>query len=222
MVGCSAVGTATATGGHRGEPAVSRQMGLTQLSGSSSVHDAQPCRSLPTAIRRALLAVVLGGLCFPATGLAYSPPPIRHVFVLVDENESASTAFGTGSPAPYLSQTLVAAGAYLPNYYAIGHNSADNYIAMVSGQPPNPLTEADCVDFVNFPADSMTSAGLENGQGCVYPADVPTLMSQLDGAGFTWRAYEDGMGADPTRESATCGYPGYPGLPTTTGPHDPT
>ncbi len=107
----------------------------------------------------------------------------------------------------YLSQTLVGQGAFLPNYYGIGHHSLDNYIAMVSGQAPNPLTSGDCPSFINFPADSVDSAGQENGEGCVYSADVPTLMGELDAAGLTWRAYEDGMGADPTRESATCGHP---------------
>jgi phosphatidylinositol-3-phosphatase len=134
-------------------------------------------------------------------------PPIRHVFVIIDENESDSTTFGSASPAPYLSKTLVSQGAYLPNYYAVGHNSLDNYIAMVSGQAPNPQTSGDCPTFKNFPADSMDAAGQENGQGCAYPADVPTIMSQLDAAHLTWRAYEDGMGVDPARESSTCGHP---------------
>jgi hypothetical protein len=143
-----------------------------------------------------------------AAGASAALPPIKHVFVLIDENEAAATTFGAASPAPYLSRTLVARGAYLPNYYGVGHNSLDNYIAMVSGQAPNPSTSADCPTFADFPAPtSMDAAGQENGQGCVYPANVPTLMSQLGAAGLTWRAYEDGMGADPTREAATCGHP---------------
>jgi hypothetical protein len=171
---------------------------------------------LPLAIRRALLVALLWGLCFPAAGEAYNPPPIRHVFVVVDENQSASSVFWSGSAAPYLSQTLVPLGAYLPSYYAIGHNSAGNYIAMVSGQAPNPLTSADCLNYVDFPATNlMDSAGQQTGSGCVYPADVPSVMAQLDAAGLTWRAYEDGMGADPTREAATCGHP-------TVGTHDNT
>ncbi len=157
--------------------------------------------------RRLLLVIALCGLVVPAVADADSMPPIKHVFVLIDENESASTTFGPSSPAPYLSKTLVAQGAYLPNYYGIGHSSLDNYIAMVSGQAPNPLTSGDCPNFVDFPADSLDPSGQENGEGCVYPADVPTLMSQLDAAHLTWRAYEDSMGADPARESATCGHP---------------
>jgi hypothetical protein len=148
-------------------------------------------------------AVLLGA----ASSASAALPPIKHVFVLIDENESASTTFGAGSPAPYLSQTLVSEGAFLPNYYGVGHNSLDNYIAMVSGQAPNPMTSADCANFDDFMAPSIDGSGQETGQGCVYPADVPSLMSQFDAAGLTWRAYEDSMGSDPTRETATCGHP---------------
>ena len=155
-----------------------------------------------------VLAGVVCGLVVPASAAAASTlPPVKHVFVLIDENESASSTFGTPANDPYLATTLRSEGAYLPDYYGIGHSSLDNYIAMVSGQAPNPFTSGDCPTFENFPADSLNASGQENGEGCVYPADVPTLMQQLDSAGLTWRSYDDSMGADPTRESATCGHP---------------
>ena len=53
------------------------------------------------------------------------------------ENEDAAESFGADPPAPYLGKTLKEAGAFMPNYYGIGHASLDNYIAMISGQPPN-------------------------------------------------------------------------------------
>src|SRR5581483_11226652 len=137
----------------------------------------------------ALLALC-AALMVPPAASAAALPPIKHVFVLIDENESAATTFGPGSPATFLSQTLTKQGAFLPNYYGIGHFSLDNYIAMVSGQAPNPMTSADCGTYANFAAPtSMDAAGQENGQGCIYPADVPTLMGQLDAKGQTWRAY---------------------------------
>jgi hypothetical protein len=40
---------------------------------------------------------------------------VRHVSVVVLENESAAVTFGPGSPAPYLSQTLPARGEFVPN-----------------------------------------------------------------------------------------------------------
>jgi hypothetical protein len=154
-----------------------------------------------------------GTSVFDAVGLTATPhaaaiPPIRHVFIIVLENESESDTFGPGSPAPYLSQTLPAQGAFLPNYFGIGHNSLDNYIAMIGGQPPTPSTSADCGTFTNFPGGSTVgSDGVESGDGCVYPANVPTIASQLTASGLTWKGYMDSMGADPARETATCGHP---------------
>jgi len=66
------------------------------------------------------------------------------VFVLLLENESYGTTFGEGSAAPYLGRTLPSQGALLRQYYAIGHSSLDNYIALVSGQAPNRQTQLDC------------------------------------------------------------------------------
>ncbi|MBV9466140.1 MAG: hypothetical protein JO206_09055, partial [Solirubrobacterales bacterium] len=96
--------------------------------------------------RLALASLVLApvGLGAPGSAQAAGLPPIRHVFVIVLENESAATTFGAGSPAPYLSGTLRAEGAYLPHYYGIGHQSNDNYVAMISGQAPNAQNQADC------------------------------------------------------------------------------
>ncbi|MGO9885762.1 MAG: alkaline phosphatase family protein [Solirubrobacteraceae bacterium] len=132
---------------------------------------------------------------------------IRHVFIIVLENESASTTFGPGSPAPYLAHTLTARGAFLPNYYGVGHHSLDNYIAMISGQAPNPDTDLDCLHYVNFPTNAIGAHDQQKGSGCVYPADIPTIATQLTAAKYTWRDYNQDMGADPARESATCGHP---------------
>ena len=161
--------------------------------------EGDPVRSL------ALAAALLGTLAGPA---AAATPPVRHVFTIVLENESATTTFGPNSPAPYLSQTLRAQGAYLPNYHAIGHQSNDNYIAMVSGQAPNVETQADCPVYVDLPSGPLGAYGQAQGQGCVYPATVPTIASQLQGAGLTWSDYNEGMGADPAREAPQCGHPG--------------
>ena len=146
---------------------------------------------------------------------------VRHVFVLVLENESAAVTFAPSSPAPYLAKTLPSEGAFLPNYYGVGHSSLDNYIAMISGQAPNAQTRADCGVFANFPAGALGSYGQEPGTGCVYPAGVPTGTSQLTGVDDTWRSYDEDMGADPSRESATCGHPAI-GSPDNTEAATPT
>jgi hypothetical protein len=135
-------------------------------------------------------------------------PPIRHVFVIVLENESASTTFGAHSPAPYLARTLTSEGAYLPKYYGIGHASNDNYIAMISGQAPNPQNQADCQFFDNFEPGTIGPHGQAIGAGCVFPKTVKTVANQIQAAGLSWRDYDQSMGADPSREPKTCAHPG--------------
>ena len=123
-------------------------------------------------------------------------------------------------------------GELLQNYYAIGHASLDNYIAQVSGQAPTADTGADCSDsgfaFANVtpgtPApDTVADPGQVTGQGCVYPASVQTIASQLDAKYppnphthvASWRAYEQDMGNTPSRDGGTldltggtdCGHP---------------
>jgi hypothetical protein len=144
----------------------------------------------------------------PARAAAAALPPIRHVFVIVLENESAASTFGPNPPAPYLAKTLTSQGAFVPKYYGTGHNSNDNYIAMVSGQAPNPQNQADCFSFSDFTPGTISSYGQAVGSGCVYPSAVKTIADQLDTAGLTWRDYNQSMGADPTREPSVCAHPG--------------
>ncbi len=153
-----------------------------------------------------LLAAFLGAPS--AASASAAAPAIRHVFVLVLENESESTTFGPGAPAPYLARTLRAEGAFVPNYYGIGHESNDNYIAMISGQAPNPENQSDCQVFSDFEPGTIGSDGQATGSGCVFPEDVKTIADQVGAAGLTWRDYNQSMGADPSREAAECAHPG--------------
>ncbi len=140
----------------------------------------------------------------PSTGL----PPIRHVFVIVLENEDYTDTFGDPASDPYLATTLSASGAKLSEYYGIGHFSNDNYIALISGQAPNPDNQSDCQVFNDFPADATIAPdGQISGSGCVFPSAVQTVAGQLDAAGLTWKAYMQDMGNIPSRESAVCGHP---------------
>src|SRR5580698_9580590 len=77
---------------------------------------------------------------------ALAPGKINHIIVIEFENEGYATTFGPGSPATYLNGTLRKEGILLQDYYAIGHDSLDNYIAEVSGQSPTEDTQADCAD----------------------------------------------------------------------------
>jgi len=133
-------------------------------------------------------------------------PPIRHVFVLVLENENYDQTFGPASPATYLADSLPRRGALLTQYYGTGHFSLDNYISMISGQAPDSATSADCGIYTNFVQTGTAPFGQAVGNGCAYPTNVQTIANQLTERGLTWRAYIEDMGNVPTREAATCGH----------------
>jgi hypothetical protein len=166
-----------------------------------------------TAWRRLALALTLAagalvallGLPAVSSGAA-ALPAIHHVFVIVLENESSSSTFGNPSADPYLATTLRNQGAYVPNYFATGHESNDNYVSLISGQPPNLLNQTDCLDYVNF-LNLITLGGINEGLGCVYPAATQTIATQLTAAGKTWKDYAEDMGNVPSRESPACGHP---------------
>jgi phospholipase C len=117
-------------------------------------------------------------------------PPVKHVFVIVLENESYASTFGDPAADPYLARTLPAKGALLTQYYGTGHESNDNYISMVSGQGPNPQTQGDCQIYDDFVGTGPTALnGQAVGQGCVYPESVQTIGNQLTENGLTWKGY---------------------------------
>ena len=160
------------------------------------------------AIAGALLLALSahGGAAAPPAAQAL--PPIRHVFLLLLENQSYDISFARDSPAAYLAHTLRARGALLTRYYSIGHASLGNYVALVSGQAPNEATQLDCPMLADFVAGAARpdAHGQLPGSGCVYPTMVKTLPDQLEAAGLTWRGYMEDMGKDPRSEAATCGH----------------
>jgi len=165
---------------------------------------AVPAAASPTSTqhhRPAVFAAPAG----PALG-------IGHVFVIVLENKSFDEAYGSGSG--YLGSTLAPTGRLLTEYYGVAHLSNPNYIALVSGQGPNVMTQSDCQDYVDFqPSPAVFDPrgnGQAVGQGCVYPADVPTVADQLHDAGLTWHGYMEDMGSNAAnREPAHCGEPAF-------------
>src|SRR5260370_32542619 len=171
-------------------------------------------------MRRYVLACAACAAFLMPASTAAAPPPIKHVVVIVLENKGYKPTFGPNSPAPYLSRQLPAQGELLSQYYGIGHASLDNYIAMVSGQAPNPVTQADCPFYEDFtPGTPASSGGQYIGQGCVYPTPVKTIADQLAASGLSWKGYMEGMAtpcehpalnsvdqtqqATPTNEDAT-------------------
>jgi hypothetical protein len=158
-------------------------------------------------VARAGVIAALAALALTGGGSAHAvTPPVKHVFVLMLENENADATFGPQSKAPYLAQTLRSQGAFVPNYYGIGHLSLDNYVALISGQGPNTYTQADAPVYIDFQPGAPGPDGQSIGQGSVYPASVKTIADQLDAKGMTWAGYMEDM-ANSDTEPKTCRHP---------------
>src|SRR4029077_2429304 len=168
---------------------------------------------MPNSFRLAvLLAALLASLYSPLSSASADSEDsrdqrIKHVFVIVLENEGFDVTFGANSKAPFLSKTLTSQGVLLNQYYGTGHVSLDNYIAMLSGQAATPDTRNDCQIYADFALTGTTPDGQAIGSGCVYPSSIKTLPDQLNAVGKTWRGYMEDMGNDPSREAAICGHP---------------
>jgi hypothetical protein len=113
---------------------------------------------------------------------ATSVPALKHVFIIVLENEDFSASWGPNSPAAYLNHTLLPQGAFADNYYGVSHLSADNYIAMTSGQTPTPVFQADCQNWSSCYLSEK--ARLDGGR---------SIADQLEARNLTWGAYMDSM-----------------------------
>ncbi|MEA3201853.1 MAG: hypothetical protein QOE90_3281 [Thermoplasmata archaeon] len=160
-----------------------------------------------------LIALVAGCLAQPQAPAAVAPAPaalpapthVGHVFIIVLENEGYDTTFGQAE-SPYLGKDLPAQGRLLTQYYAIGHASLDNYVAMISGQAPNPMTQGDCPVYVDFREVTQLD-GQAVGQGCVYPKDVGDLGTQMTAKGLSWRMYAEDMNASAPDVPGACRHP---------------
>ncbi len=132
------------------------------------------------------------GVAAPASTAAYVPS-IKHVFVINIENKGYDQTWGPTSAAPYLAKTLRSKGVLLNTYYGTAHNSQANYIAQLSGQGPNPQMQADCQIYSSFVGTGTAAPGQAVGDGCVFPASVPSLPTQLNGRGLSWKGYLQDM-----------------------------
>ena len=147
------------------------------------------------------------GLLAAAPSASAAQPPVKHIVIILLENENYASTFAPDSKAPYLAKSLPSQGAFLRNYYATAHLSLPNYIALVSGQAPNPVTQSDCQVFQEFVPGTPSSDGQYAGQGCVYPRAVKTIANQLEDKGLTWKGYMEDMGNGGPGEPKSCRHP---------------
>ncbi len=100
----------------------------------------------------------------PASGL----PNFKHIFVIVMENEEASSVIGS-SDAPYINSLAQRYGR-AAHYYGITHPSLPNYLELLGGSTFG--IDSDCTDcFVN----------------------ASNLVDQLERAHKSWKAYMEGL-----------------------------
>ena len=126
-----------------------------------------------------------------------SPTPqakLKHVFVIALTTTSFDAAFGQDSVAHYLNHTIKPKGAFLGGYETLGGTELPDYLALVSGQPPNTDTNQNCPTYAEYPSGtSPNSSGDITSAGCVYPNTIITLADQVTAAGKTWKGYIDDM-----------------------------
>ena len=101
-----------------------------------------------------------------STGLE-GVPAFGHVFLIIGENTELSQLKTVN--APYLLNTVMPTSAWLTNYFALTHYSEANYVGMTSGQ--------------------FTSCQQKDGSAASCHQDMPSLFSQLDGAGVPWQSW---------------------------------
>jgi hypothetical protein len=171
-----------------------------------------------------LMALTIAATCLGATasgatasgstsGPANGGGPIHTVFLILLENESASSTYpGTGTELDKLAQQ----GVFFPNYFGTGHASLDNYVALMSGQAQYTSTSQDC-PYYHDGGGTVDSKGFyqpltPQDVGCVYPNAAKTLADQMSAAGINWRGYMEDMGNTPTRETNPCGQPAVGGV----------
>ena len=128
-----------------------------------------------------------------APGTPIKLPPIKHVW-LISLSATDLLAAATKSPSgSYLYKQLLPKGALLSGYTLTAPSSLANGIALLSGQGVNLDTEQNCPTYSDLQPPTVSSTGLAEGVGCVYPAPVQTLPDELTAAGLTWKAYVQGM-----------------------------
>ncbi len=131
---------------------------------------------------------------------------VKHVFVVMLDDQSYASAFGDSSPAHYLTGTLEPQGELLVRYYAIAHEALANEIALLSGQGPTEATAVDCPTYSEISPAGAGADGQVLGQGCVYPSSTQTLIGQLTAKSLPWRAYIEGTDEGASTPPA-CSHP---------------
>ncbi len=147
-----------------------------------------------------------GGGSGSSEGSGSKLPAIKHVFVVMLDDEPYATVFGPESPAHYLAGTLDGKGALLVRYYAVAHEQLADGIALLSGQGPTVQTAQNCPTYEDLTPGTSGGEGQVSGNGCVYPSATQTLLAQLRAKQLSFRAYIQGIDEGASTPPA-CAHP---------------
>jgi hypothetical protein len=163
-----------------------------------------------------------GGGGSAGAGAGTALPHVKHVFVVMLDDEPYAAVFGPSSPAHYLAGTLEKKGTLLVRYYAVAHEQLANGIALLSGQGPTPQTAQNCPTYEDLMPGTVGAEGQVSGHGCVYPAATQTLAGQLAAKHLTWKAYIEGMDEAGASAGAggACAHPASGAADPTSAPID--
>ena len=173
----------TPSGGPQPSNDLAPSPGISGLGGSLG-----PAQSIEAAASRQS-GTAVSPQASPAARPSAPPLATRQVWWIILENHEYGSIIGNDR-APYVI-ALAARYGLATNYYATGHPSEPNYVALVAGSTLGVVSDG------------------------VYHLQAPSLFSQLQAAGRTWRVYaQDDQTGCFTGTSAGGGSdgPGAPGI----------
>lgn len=126
-----------------------------------------------------------------ALSLDAQVPRYQYIFVIVEENKDYGQVVGS-SDAPTITRLAREYGD-AANFYAETHPSEPNYVALVGGYTYG-IRDDDA--FFCYPHDPDPSCPNSNKPGYVnHTIDAPSLATQLEAAGLTWKNYNESLPA---------------------------
>ncbi len=138
------------------------------------------------------------------TADAPAAPPLKHAWVITLADQGYDTLFDPAGQAPYLANDLAAKGTLLSHYYGATTGGLANAVALISGQGPNPSTQADCPSVSDVSPGTVGKDDQAAGSGCLYSTDVFSIADLLTARSQTWRAYAGALdGAAPCPKPVT-------------------
>jgi len=118
-----------------------------------------------------------------ASDAAVGTAGLQHVIVIAFENHDESSIVGNATDAPYINGTLLPA-------YASASSFVDALPIAIPSEPHYVLMEAGTATFPDHAFTDDADPSAQNGTG-----STEHLSTQLDRAGLSWMAYQEGMDA---------------------------